>query len=240
MSEKKSKPTAREIERYYFEQFRTLYILPSGEITYCDKPDVIVSGDHTLGVEITSLYIKDGSDCTSEQVQSVRRLEALCKAQVRHREKSGRQIELSVEFDPLHPIFDTESTVSKLVELAFEIEHEPTTLQGCLTGNAEGLRFVYHTGQEYPDAKWRCSQSFTVSVLDPDRLISIVEEKSKKVVDYKRCDEYWLLIVVDFMNSAQDQELILPTEFYLPKSSFSRILIYKPQFAQVLDVQSVS
>lgn len=49
-----SRPRNAEIERYYFELFRQVYAVPAGEIEYTDKPDVIVRGDSTLGIEITN------------------------------------------------------------------------------------------------------------------------------------------------------------------------------------------
>src|SRR5271170_1864401 len=57
-------------ERYYFEKFRLQAALPHGEITYGDKPDVIIAGDRTtIGIEITNLYLEDGKNSASEQVR---------------------------------------------------------------------------------------------------------------------------------------------------------------------------
>jgi hypothetical protein len=228
--------TAREIEHYYFEQFRKHFQMPEGEVVYADKPDVRVYGARTLGVEIARLYITEGSDPASEQVQSVRRDQVLAQAQALHRRGGGRPIELNVDFDPTLPILDAGQSAKKLAKLAHEIQHHPVTLAGELSGNAEGLRFVHHNGLEYPDAKWRKTQIFSVPPLDTARLQSVVEEKTKKATDYAACDEYWLLLVVDFMDPAQDQELTLPHGFGLPKSRFEKVLVYKPQFGQVVEV----
>ncbi|MFH1243300.1 MAG: hypothetical protein V1689_13185, partial [Pseudomonadota bacterium] len=35
----------------------------------------------------------------------------------------------------------------------------------------------------------------------------IVIEKEKRAKKYQNCHEYWLLVVVDFINSSQDQEI---------------------------------
>jgi len=48
----------RDIEQYYFEMFRKNYPLPAGRVEYGDKPDVIIHGDATIGIEMGEL----GSD----------------------------------------------------------------------------------------------------------------------------------------------------------------------------------
>jgi hypothetical protein len=231
-----SRLTNRDVEHYYFEQFRGHFHLPEGEIVYADKPDVQVRGSRTLGVEIARLYIADGSDPAIEQVQSIRREPVLARAQELHRQGGGRSIELNVDFDPQFPILDVEQAASKLANLAHDVQHQPATIAGYLSGNAHGLRFVHHNGKEYLDARWRKVQGFSVPPLDTVRLQAVVDEKTKKAANYAACDECWLLLVVDFMDPAQDQELTLPEAFSLPKSAFQKILIYKPQFGQVIEV----
>ena len=63
--------TNRDIERHYFEQFRGAYSLPTGEVSYFDRPDVLVRGDLKVGIEVTNFYLRDGRDPTSEQRQRV-------------------------------------------------------------------------------------------------------------------------------------------------------------------------
>ena len=43
----------REIERYYFEIFRKIYKVPSGQVLYRYKPDVIIDGKRT----VTNFYL---------------------------------------------------------------------------------------------------------------------------------------------------------------------------------------
>jgi hypothetical protein len=47
-------------ERNYFEMFRRDFPLPKGKIEYGDRPDVILRGDRTIGIEITNFYLKPG------------------------------------------------------------------------------------------------------------------------------------------------------------------------------------
>jgi hypothetical protein len=42
----------RDIEQYYFEMFRKNYPLPAGRVEYGDKPDVIIHGGATIGIEM--------------------------------------------------------------------------------------------------------------------------------------------------------------------------------------------
>ena len=229
-------PTARAIERHYFEQFRKHFPVPDGQVVYADKPDVRVHGDRTLGVEIVRLYLTDGGNPESEQRQSALRSEVLAKAQALHDKLGEKKIELHVDFDPATPITDVPSAAQRLAQLARQIQHEPTTLSGHSTEIKHGLRFVYHNAVEYLDAKWQNIQSYSVNAVDPDRLRVVVDEKVAKAKQYKICDELWLLIVVDFMDRAQDQDLTLPAGLKLSAAPFNRVLLYKPQFRQVVEV----
>lgn len=228
--------TPRQIEYFYFEQFRKHYSLPESSVEYDDKPDVRLKGERLLGIELARLYLKDGTDSSSEQVQSARRTQVLARAQALHTDHGGRPIELWVDFDPAKPIVDVETSAQRLATLAKEFPPGPVQLVGELSGNAEGLRYVYCNGLEYPDAQWRAQQVFTVPNLDTSRLRAVVTEKSGKVCNYMPCDEYWLLLIVDFMDPAQDQELVLPADFRLGKGPFDKILLYKPPFGQVVEV----
>src|SRR5688572_5031435 len=103
-----SRPTNQTIERCYFELFASHYNMPAGAVVFTDKPDVIVRGERAIGIEIANLYVASGADPASEQVQRVRRLQVIERAQSLHYASGGRRIELSVDFDPKYPIRDIE------------------------------------------------------------------------------------------------------------------------------------
>ena len=69
MSATAARKTTREIERHYFERFRKAYALPAGSVTYGDKPDVTLTGERTIGIEITRFYLRPGSASHSEPRQ---------------------------------------------------------------------------------------------------------------------------------------------------------------------------
>jgi len=49
-----------DIEQYYFEMFRRDYPLPEGVVEYGDKPDVILRGARTIGIEIRNFFLENG------------------------------------------------------------------------------------------------------------------------------------------------------------------------------------
>ncbi len=225
------------IERYYFDLFRSHYAVPAGELVFTDKPDVIVRGEKTIGVEIANLYFTCGADPASEQVQCASRRQVLKRAQALHRASGGRNIELSVDFNPVYPIKKVEPVAQALAAIATKVEDSSSgSISPLLFEDVPELRFLYHNQKEYTDAKWRLGQVYSVPSLSLERLRLLVSEKTEKVRGYQSCDFYWLLLVVDFMNPAQDQDLQWPNGEVLERSPFERILLYKPQFGQVVQV----
>jgi hypothetical protein len=232
-----SRSSNRSIERYYFEQFRSHYRIPDGELQYDDKPDVVIRGEKTVGIEIARLYRANGADPASEQVQRIRRLQVLDRAQALHSYAGGRSIELSADFSLDQPIHEIEPVAQALAELAKGVGFLPSgQLNPRLFEQIPQLRFVYYNATEYEDAKWRPVQSHGVPSLSIARLREVVDGKAEKAKAYQPCDAYWLLLVVDFMDSAQDQDIQWLASETLGKSPFERVLLYKPQFAQVVRV----
>lgn len=232
-----SRPSNRDVERYYFERFQSHYEVPDGDLVFTDKPDVIVRGTQTIGVEIANLYLANGADSASEQVQRVRRLQTLERAQALHLASGGRHIELSVGFNPEYPVQKLEPVARALAAIVTRIEGSPSgQVSRMLFEHVPELHFLYYNQREYADAKWRPVQGYSVPALSLERLRVLVSEKTKKLRNYQHCDFYWLLLVVDFMDPAQDQDFQWPAGEVLEKSPFERILLYKPQFGQVLQV----
>lgn len=230
-----SHPSNQTIERYYFELFRQHYEVPEGEIVYTDKPDVILRSSQTIGVEIANFFLTSGADATSEQVQRARRLQVLELAQALHHTSGGKRIELSVGFNPKAPIQGVKPVAQALATIATKVENSPSgQVSRMVFEHVPALDFLYHNQKEYADAKWRAVQGYYVPHLSLERLRELVSEKTKKLRDYQPCDSYWLLLIVDFMDPAQDQDLQWSSGEVLEKSPFERILLYKPQFGQVV------
>ena len=228
-----SRPSNRDIEKYYFDQFSTHYQLPAGEIEYSDKPDILIHGEQKIGIEMANLYHMDGSDTSSEQVQRKRRENVVQEAQALYLRSGGRNIELTLSFDSTNPITQVAPVASAIAALPIE-----SSVRNVLAphhfAHIPQLNFVYYNPIEYSDPLWRVSQVYSGRNLCPVRVAQVVADKVELLANYKKCDAYWLLLVVDFIDSAQDQELIWPDGLSL-KTSYEHVIIYKPQFAQWID-----
>jgi hypothetical protein len=96
---------------------------------------------------------------------------------------------------------------------------------------------VWFNPEEYADAKWSDAQVYSPDFLEPKRLQKIVVQKESKAAEYRPCDAYWLLVVVDFADPAQDQE-ITARRLKLPSSVFEKIIIYKTVTGDFLEVKN--
>jgi hypothetical protein len=232
-----SRASNQAIERYYFEQFRAHFPLPTGSVEYTDKPDVIVHGARKLGIEIANLYLVDGGDPSSEQAQRHVREGVLQEAQAQYLAAGGRKIELTISFDPTHPIMGAKALASALATAAKSIERSPAgQVSRTLFADMPEVWFIYHNPVEYPDAVWRAPQVYTVPNLSLSRVAAVAAAKHDKLHAYEPCDAFWLLLVIDFIDRAQDQDIQWPDPDFRISSPFESIILYKPQFAEWTEV----
>jgi hypothetical protein len=240
MNAPSSRKTNRTIEHHYFEQFRQVYELPGGVVSYADKPDVVVKGNRTVGVEITNFYLEPGSDEGSEQRQRPRRYEVASEAHRLYRAAGGRGIELIIDFNSTKPI-----TSARKKTLPVQIAAFAASVQMQPSGPyypesfpyMPEIKSIWLNSREWPDATWaRPGQVHSYEEMSAARLRAIVAEKESKVGNYASCDEYWLLIIVDFADSAQDQE-ITTTGVRLLSDVFEKIIIYKPGLQDIVEVK---
>jgi len=233
-----SKLSNQDIEKYYFERFRQDYPLPTGTVIYGDSPDVVIVGERKIGIEITNFYHKPGSLTESEQIQSRWRQKVVSEAQSLYEEQNGRKFEISFGFDKSFPIQDQKSLVDQIAHLA-------TQIQNCGTGQIvrdyfkqiPELSFVYLNNQEYEDTKWRIVQVHDLPMMEMERLVDIIRNKEHRSQKYEKCDAYWLLVVVDFINPAQDQEIQVDNCEKVETEAFERVIVYKTLFGHVLEAK---
>jgi hypothetical protein len=233
----------KEIEEYYFEMFRRDYSLPEGIVEYGDKPDVILRGVRTIGIEITNFFLEDGSLPESEQVQRKAREAVVAEAQNIYQTLGAGKFELTFGFDRGVPIRDPDNLAGKIAEMAAQMAAQ---VQSVGTGELSRdvfqhipeLSFVYLNATEYDDVRWRISQLYDgVVIMSPDRLQKIVEAKDAKSREYRLCDAYWLLVVVDFIDRAQDQEILADSLKNTTSQVFEKIIVYKTCFGYVAETQ---
>jgi hypothetical protein len=208
-----SKLSTQDTERFYFEQFRKAYLLPDGQIVHGDKPDIILHTDtRTIGIEVTRFYIMAGDAPESEQRQTPLREEIVRSAQAIYR-ATGGNIELSFNFNPAIPI-----TLARRKMLPNELANVAKRMDACASGEIGPIcplpvipevANIYFTGDHYSDPYWRIFQVSTLTKMSPAALEGIVREKEGKSRQYKKCDAYWLLVIVDWADRAQNQEIRL-------------------------------
>jgi len=197
--------TNQDIEKYYFEMFRKDYPLPSGTIIYRDSPDVIVDGERRIGIEITNFFHENGINLESEQVQSRWREKVISEAQRLYQEQNDSKFEISFGFDKSNPIQNQKTLVKQLIHLAIKIQtFETGQIRRDYFKHIPEISFVYLNNKEYEVTRWRVVQVHDVPMLAMDRLLEIIKDKEQRSQKYEQCDAYWLLVVVDFMNPAQD------------------------------------
>jgi hypothetical protein len=225
------KPSNSEIEKYYFEKFRSQYVLPEGEIVYGDKPDIIIRGEKTVGIEITNLYIGANG---GEQLSM--RLNAVTRAQNYFKDKSGKNIEFSFGFNRKFPISGVAEFTEKLALLAERFkDSEIGTVPRNSFSDIPELSFVYR-GCEYIDCEWQVSDTYSIPRMDKDRLVGVIRGKEKKAKEYAACDNLWLVVVIDCFNSAQDQEIMNAKLDGIESNIFTKVVIYKTGEEQIVEV----
>ena len=231
-----SKPPNQEIERYYFEMFRKDYQLPPGTITYKDAPDVILEGVKKIGIEITNFFLEDGSLSESEQAQKKLREKVVSSAQRMYYAEKGRNFEMAFGFCKANPIRNQKTLITKIVQLAKNVEGNQTgQVQKEVFRAIPELSFVYLNTREYADARWKVVQVHNLPIMSRDRLVEIVRSKKRRADQYEKCDAYWLLVVVDFINSAQDQEIRVDGFNKIQTGVFEKVIVYKTVFGHVIE-----
>jgi hypothetical protein len=230
--------TSADIERYYFERFYAAYPLPDGILSYGDKPDVILRGEQKIGIEITNFFRQSGSLPQSEQRQKPWRTEIVATAQALYRAEGGRGIELTIRFDSSHPITPQRrrKLPGELASLAKQTDNQRSgPLDYSLLLSMPEIASVYLNARDYADATWRLNGAYHVEWMSIAGLEAIVREKEGKSGEYEPCDSYLLLVVVEGMDAAQEQEIRVDG-LKIPSDVFEKIFVYKPGFEHVIEV----
>lgn len=231
------KLSQQEVERRYFGIFADVYAVPAGRVEYKDKPDIRIHGENLLGIELASLYRRSGSETSSEQVQRNWREKTLATAQSRHIKSGGKQIELTVSFNARRAIADIETVAERLSDLATRIDGLPSgPISRDAFSSIPEVSFVYLNARHYEDTKWRAVQVHELPDLSMQRLGEMIRQKEALLSSYSRCDRYWLLLVVDFLDPAQDQRLVWPSGEAPLRSDFEKVLVYRPYYDEVFEV----
>lgn len=231
-----SRKSNQEIEEHYFEMFRGHYQLPEGPVVYGDKPDIVLKGSRKIGIEITNFYLEDGALPESEQVQRRRREEIVSKAQEIYMSDGGKRIEVWFSFDKSCPIQKGRPIAKEIAASIKNVEgYSSGLIERSIFRHIPELWFVYLNAKEYDDARWRVNQCYDGRTMSQGSLRKIVEAKEARAKFYRSCDVYWLLVVVDTMDPAQDQEIRADGFEKIRSRVFERVIVYEPLFGHVLE-----
>ena len=184
--------------------------------------------------------MQSGTVLKSKQRQKPLADAVVAKAQALYRAQRGKAVELRISFDTPHPIKPrrTCKLAEELAALAKRIESRPSGEVDRAEFQAiPEVSFVYFNAQEYPDAKWRAGGVHKVGLMSEAALKAIVREKEVKAAGYNPRDAYWLLVVVDWIDPAQEQEIRIDNGLSVPSNVFEKIIIYKPNFQHIIEVK---
>lgn len=228
-----------EIERNYFGLFIKNYPLPKGKIVYRDKPDLIIKDEQSdqiiLGIEQTCLYLKPGDLPSSEQRQERLRQEIIKQAENQCKTSHCSYPRLSVSFDKQIPIHSKDKTATALKEFCMTLTAEDCAQipNNKFKQSLPEVSFIY--AQWDVEAPWQVNQVHSTELISQQRLQKIVWEKDDKASDYCKCSDLWLLVVIDFMNPAQNQEI--PRENLVISSKyFSKVILYKTILNEIQEI----
>lgn len=233
-----AKRSNQEIEQYYFGMIRRDYQLPEGTIVHGDKPDVILEGKRKIGIEITNYFLESGALPESKQVQQKVREAVVSKAQQVYLTNGGKRIEVSFSFDKVAPIRDQGKLANKIAAVAKNIDGLKTgSIRKDVFKDIPELSFVYLNAKEYEDPKWRVVQCYSGQLMSMEKLHAIVSAKEAQSKCYQHCEAYWLVVVVDFIDRAQDQEIQINGFEKIASTVFEKVIVYKTHFGHVLEAK---
>lgn len=223
------------VERAIWEDFcRTRKI--QGEVSYSDKPDVrLLTRSEVIGVEITSLYLLEGSSIQSEQRQRPLRQIVIDRAFSNYRVGGGKGIEITLQFSIERPIVNSRipEIADKLVSIAKRIENLPVgSVSSQFFSDVPEIEWIYLNSKQYDDPKWRVGQVYSLQKTAELNVQKVIRQKEAKALSYNGCNQYWLLIAVDPMDAAQEQEFMIG-ELDISSSFFSKVVLFKRLFGEI-------
>lgn len=240
----------KELEKHYLDQFvKTYHSFPEGSIVPSERPDFIVrQGNRNIGIELCRLYKDSRDDSLSIQAQKSWKANLLKRACELFEKESNEKYRVFISFEERTAIqknnIDEISTFisQKIIEKIKSIKPKEGSpiilgewdLQPC--NNIVSMIQVYDFSK-YNDYSWTQNNVFNVEVVNSDNLAKIIGEKETLREDYQKCDEMWLLVVIDFWDLAMDQSI--PTGFNLKirNSKFDRIFLFKTIEEEVIEVK---
>lgn len=233
---KVSRSETKNLERHYFNQFTKAFPLPEGEVEHSDRPDFRIidtkSRKTLLGIEQTRFYIESGS--SSEQVQAKLRIQIVKETEAKYIKECGKNLRLSISFNKKRPIFSVDDTVKRFIEVVKALQRTDSN-QVCRSKftSIPEVDFLY--AQWDIEAPWQLTQVHSTPLTSKSQLQDIVSSKDSKASSYEECPELWLLVIIDFFDFAQDQE-IDDNINSLHSEKFSKVILFKTVFNKIKEI----
>ena len=230
-------------EVYILEKVRELYRnFPPGIIDHPNKPDFIVIGPKTIGIEITQIFHDSGlKDSQLKRNESIHKLIGVRIAEDIYRHFQVGLL-VDIDFSIHHKIRN--ATHAKLIakvctpeltsqlhllsisnyfrirnigQLPIEIDHITISRYDRI----ERPFFVESAGGAVPN-------------LNTKHLLPILKKKELAIKGYKRCDEYWLIIQEGNFYSDSFDQIELDS---VPTTSFNKLLLFRQAENLVIDLK---
>jgi hypothetical protein len=247
-----------EVQRADLERFVAKYFpqRPEG-LEHGDKPDLTFANDgKTVGIEHTRIFWPpDSISGAAPHAQQAAQHQIVKTAWEQHSALSPRKLWLLVAFEnkTTYKKREIQAVASSLARVAHEgaahIPCQPEQIVWHKVGSWEYQR----QGREFPpgitridfqvvDHKpglelWGPRYAYMVPHLSAERVQEIVSAKEAKLKDYRvRCDECWLLIVVDTgvpSSHFEVDEDLVATEF---STSFSKLVVFRSVHAEIFEL----
>lgn len=231
-------------ERRFFTEFQNAYQLPEGSISFGDKPDVTLTGEKKIGIEITNFYVNSGKTSGGkksycEQSHRELRKQVILASQEKYFESPGaKNISLTISFATDLPNPKKTKLDERIVEFAHSLKDEPTgTVKRKFYDSIPEITFAYLLTDGYPGRIWEEKQCRHPGCMSLDRLSEIISTKEELAKQYQPCDAFWLLIVVHFWDSAQDQEINIDIPSGIGSEIFEKIFVFKTVFNHIVEIK---
>jgi hypothetical protein len=155
-----------------------------------------------------------------------------------YRAAGGGDIGLVVGFNLASPVVakTRQSLAARLATFAKAIETRASgeAARSLFHDVMPELDYIYLIAN-HPGAVWRVQQVYGVNAMSAERLETIIRAKEAKATSYRSCDALWLLVVVGWIDPAQEQEIRIDG-LSIQSEVFDKIIIYKPNFEHIVEL----
>lgn len=228
----------KKVERYYLDRFSALLNnFPAGTVEESEEPDFLINGDRVVGIEFTELHRENCGEEVPGQAREAMRERVMARAGQLFDETGLPRVRCNAILTD-EPIAkgSVEERAQLVAELA--VRYLPSQPGGASIG-----RPSWENLDEFPDwisyisvmrldgagaSSFHASGSTWVERLEAKHLEQPLVAKEKKLQAYRsRCDEAWLVIVVDAHRMSTwfsyDEELLPATV----TSGFDRVFVLR-------------